>query len=127
MKTFIYHDGALGDVLLSLPSIRALRKDFGFVHLAGRPDVARFLKESGTIDEASSSDSGLYVSLYEVKPDARVKDFLMQFDRAFVFTVRDDSALIAAMGGIIPRTKAVITIPPEGTRTHVTEFRLGQL
>lgn len=127
MKTFIYHDGALGDVLLSLPSIRAIRKDFGFVHLAGRPDVARFLKEAGMVDEASSSDSGLYASLYEANPDARAQDFLCQFDRAFVFTVRDDSALAAAMGGIVPRTKVVITIPPKGTRTHVAEYRLKQL
>jgi ADP-heptose:LPS heptosyltransferase len=72
-------------------------------------------------------DSGLYASLYQGEPDARAKDFLRQFDLAFVFTVREDSALIAAMRGIIPRVKAVITIPPEGTRTHVTEFRLGQL
>jgi ADP-heptose:LPS heptosyltransferase len=127
MKTFIHHDGALGDVLLSLPSIRAIRDGYGSVHLAGRPDVMRFLKEAGAADESSSSESVLYAPLYAGCPDARLKDFLGQFDRVFVFTVRECSPVVAAMRGIVPKTRVVITIPSEGTGIPVAEFRLKQV
>lgn len=127
MKTFVHHDGALGDVLLSLPSIRAIRKEHGFVHLAARPDIARFLKDAGAIDDASSAESGLYTSLYTDRPGEGVKDFLGRFDRAFVFTVKRDSPVAASLRSIISRVKSIITIPPDGVRTSAAEFRLKQL
>lgn len=127
MKTFIHHDGALGDVLLSLPAIRVIRDEHGPVHLAGRPDVARFLKESGAIDDASSSESGLYASLYTARQVEGVKDFLRRFDRAFVFTVKHDSPVAASLQLVISRITIIITIPPDGVRISAAEFRLRQL
>jgi ADP-heptose:LPS heptosyltransferase len=57
----------------------------------------------------------------------RAKDFLGQFDCAFVFTVRDDPPIVTAIRGMVPQTKVVITIPPDSARTSVAEFRLKQL
>lgn len=126
-KTFIHHDGALGDVLLSLPCISAVREGSGTVHLAARPDIAGFLKDMGCVDEASSSGSGLYASLLGAGPDARGREFLSQFGRAVVFTVRHDSPVAASLRGIIPLVETVTTVPPAGERTHVAEHRLRQL
>lgn len=126
-KTFIHHDGALGDVLLSLACIGKIREDAGFLHFAGRPDTAELLKVSGIVDDASSVDNMIYASLYTGSADARAKEFLSSFGRAFVFTVNGDSLLVANIAAAVPRTKAVITIPPDGAALHVAEFRHNRL
>jgi heptosyltransferase-3 len=125
MKTFIYHDGALGDLLLSLPCLKALKAS-GRIHLAARSDVARFLREAGVVDAAVSSGQALFSSLYS-SIDSRLRAFLSGFDRAYVFSSEENPASAAAMRTVIPHTVAVRTIPPEGSRTHAARFRLSQL
>ncbi len=127
MKTFIHHNGALGDLLLSLPCIRAIRRDAGFVHIAGKADVADLLRETGHAAEASSAESAFYASLYTATPEERTMEFLSQFDRAFLFTSRSDSPIAANFRKAVPRTETIITIPPAGVRRHVSEFRMEQL
>lgn len=126
-KTFIHHDGALGDVLLSLPCIRAVRDNSDFVHMAGPPDVADLLRETGYVHETSPSGKTLFTSLYTEEIERATLDFLKQFDHVVVFTKRGDSPLAAHIEKVIPHTKVVITIPPEGVKIHVAQFRLNQL
>ena len=52
-KIFIYHGGALGDLLLSLTAINRVRTSNDFVHIAGRSDVVDFLRVVGYADETS--------------------------------------------------------------------------
>jgi len=126
-KTFIHHGGALGDLLLSLPCVRAIKADSGYIHLAGRPDVVGLLRDASVVDEASSTDSCLYASLYTERAEEKTAEFLAQFERAFVFTTRGESLLAANIGMIVPRTETIITVPCGETRTHVAHFRLKQL
>ncbi|MCL4492837.1 MAG: glycosyltransferase family 9 protein [Nitrospirae bacterium] len=126
-KTFIHHDGALGDLLLSLPAVELIRSSSGHIHMAGRADVAGLLGKAGYIHGASPADSSLFLSLYTLAPDERITKFLAGFDRAFIFTGKSDSVLAGNIGKIIPDTQIVLTIPPEGVRMHVSEFRLRQL
>jgi ADP-heptose:LPS heptosyltransferase len=127
MNSFIHHDGALGDVLLSLPAIRSLKREGNRLHLAGRGDVVAFLREAGAVDEASSSDSGRYASLYTGNVADRTRTFLSGFSRAVIFTVRPDSVLVAAVRSVISDTRVVITVPPEGVAVPLAHFRLSQL
>ncbi|HTY20686.1 MAG TPA: hypothetical protein VMC44_03540, partial [Geobacteraceae bacterium] len=92
-KTFIHHDGALGDLLLSLPAISLIRKDSGFVHLAGRADVVVLLLEAGMIDGASPVGSSGYASLYGDSVAPELRDFLEGFDSSVVFTTIEKSAV----------------------------------
>lgn len=126
-KTFVYHDGALGDLLLSLPIITLIREESGFVHLAGRPDVVELLRESGVIDEVSPAGGAFYTSLYTSVAAEGLRDFLAGFDKVFVFTAREDSAPAKNIMSVIPETSIILTIPPLGTMMHVAEFRLRQL
>jgi len=126
-KTFIHHDGALGDVLLSLPCIRVIRDNSDFIHMAGPPDVADLLRETGYVDETSPAGKALFASLYSKGMERAAMDFLEQFDHAVVFTRRGDSLLVANVEKVVPRTEIIITIPPEGERSHVAQFRLNQL
>jgi len=126
-KTFIHHDGALGDLLISLPAIALLREKSGFVHLAGGIDAVELLFEAGMIDEASSAGSARYVSIYGDEVMPALRDFLSGFDSAVVFTTRADSPLVRNIASIVAETRAILTIPPQGEVQHVAGFRLRQL
>ncbi len=131
MRTFIHHDGALGDVLLSLPCIKLLRKNSSFLHIAGQPATMRLLKDAGYADEVSAVGSAFYSSLYTAAAEDNTKEFLKRFDRAFVFTGTfggaDDPPLAANIKKTIRNTTTVITIPPPGVKIPVGEFRFKQL
>lgn len=126
-RTFIFHDGALGDILLSLPSIRLIRDSSSFLHLACRPDAAELLKEAGFADQTSDSGSVLFSPLHDSRLTEKLKGFLSSFDRAFVFTARADSPLPATIKTIIADTSTVLTVPPTGTHMHVSWYRLQQV
>ena len=125
-RIFIHHDGALGDTLLSLPCIRRIREKATFVHVAARKDIADFLMSGGVVDETSSSDSALYSSLYADAPSEVVKRFLSGFDSAYVFSVNADSLLSATIRHEVQDTKTIVTIPPQGSSVHISEYRLRQ-
>lgn len=126
-KTFIHHDGALGDLLLSLPCIRVIRDNSDFVHLAGPPGAAELLKETGYVHETSHVGRALFTSLHSKEIERAALDFLKQFDYAVVFTRRRDSLFTINIEKMIPHTEIIVTIPSEGVESHVSQFRLNQL
>ncbi len=113
-------------MLLSLPCIGAIRAGAGHVHLAGRSDVVKLMKETGYADGISFADSVLYSPLYAASTEGKTGEFLAQFDRAFLFTSRGDSPLAASLGRVIPCMRTILTIPPADVRKHVAEFRFEQ-
>jgi len=125
-RIFIHHDGALGDVLLSLPCVRHIRESASAVHVAARNEIAGFLLTAGAVDEISSSDSALFGPLYSDSPDEPVKRFLSSFDGAYVFTVNAASTLCGNMRNLVRGTKTIVTIPPQGYSVHISKYRLDQ-
>jgi len=127
MRTLIFHDGALGDVLLSLPCISAIRKHSTLLDIVCRNDVGRLLRAAGVVHGAFFSDSSLFSSWYAGSPDNAARELLSRYGRVFVFTRREGSDLAKNIARTVPDTRAIITVPPGGDRTHVAEFRLRQL
>ncbi len=126
MRTLIYHGGSLGDSLLSLPCIMAIKADSSTVHFIGQRDIAELLNKAGYAETFSSVDSADYVSLYTATSD-HAREFLASFDRAFIFTTLSDSPLAANIGSVIPRTMTIAAIPPQGAGIHAAAYRLAQL
>ncbi len=126
MKTLVHHDGALGDALLSLPCINAIKADSSSIHFQGRRDVAELLKQTGCADDVSSSGVAAYASLY-TEADANARGFLARFDRAFVFTARSDSPPAANIGAVVRRTRVIRTVPPDGAGVPAALYRFAQL
>lgn len=126
-KTFIHHDGALGDVLLSLPCLRVIQDISCPVHFAGRADIGRLFFNTGIAQEISPADGVFYASAYSDTPDDAVAEFLGNFQQAFVFTARSNSLLASNIRRFIPETKIILTTPDEKERRHVSEYRLSQL
>ena len=126
-RTLIFHDGALGDVLLSLPCLQALREAGDVLHFVGSPDMGSLLSALEVVDDFTSSDSGMFATLFASGAGEHAHVFLSRFDRAYVFTLQQGSALAKNIAGAIPETRTIATVPPEGVHAHVADFRLLQL
>lgn len=127
-RVCIHHDGALGDVLLSLPALRAIGEgEERAPDSICRADIGKLLTATGVVRVSFPAGSGRFASWYTERPDDGTLDLLGGYDRAFVFTLRDDSELVRTIRSKVPDTLAVVTIPPAGDRTHVAGYRLRQL
>ncbi len=126
MKTLIHHGGSLGDTLLSLPCLEAIRKDSSSIHFIGGREIAELLQETGWVDTFSRAGSAAHASLY-ASTDGQARSFLASFDRAFVFTSRSDSPAAAAIAAVIPRTWTVAAVPPDDDEIPVAAYRWAQL
>lgn len=123
----VHHDGALGDVLLSLPCIRLIGTGVGVLHFAGRGDVGALLRGSGLVAAASSTAEGRYARLQGGAMHDADRSFLARFRRAFVFTVAPDSALVRSFQLVLSDTQVVLTAPPADGGVSVAAFRAAQL
>ncbi len=129
-KTLVWHQGALGDLVLSLPAIHAIKSDAEteFLHLVSRADLHELLLSNGFIDEASSNDSGLFSVLFGGgRIPERVRDFLVKFNRAFVFSRGADATFLGEVAKWIPRSFHIRTVPAAGEIIHVSDFQLAGL
>ena len=70
----IIHPGTLGDVLLSLPAIRMVRRTFSSheIILIAQSQVGRLLQVCGEIDHAWSTEGAVLSALYGERPALRV-------------------------------------------------------
>jgi len=127
VRALIFHDGALGDVLLSLPCITAIGKHDLPPDIVCRSDVGRLLVSSGIVLGAFSSDSRMFSTWYAGRPDSAARELIGGYGRLYVFTRQEGSDLALAIASAVPDTRVIITVPPEGDRKHVAEYRLRQL
>jgi len=70
--TLAIHPGALGDVLLGIPALRALRDAGGRLTLAAQPRIAALLVALGEADEARNFESLRLDALFAGAGDARL-------------------------------------------------------
>ena len=124
-RVFIHHDGALGDVLLSLPCIRKIRATAGFLHLACEWHIGELLQHAGLADEISRVDHRLYSPLYADLPTGWFCNTLSSFDRAYLFTARE-SRLAENLRQCIRDVRVIKTIPPADAPEHAAHFRFKQ-
>src|SRR6516162_11257361 len=90
--------GALGDVLLTLPALHALRRRHpdSRVHVVGYPDVWQVA--DSLIDGVTSIDHPRFASLFTPEPSAGLCSWLSTFDAAIAWMVRDPRPALEAAG-----------------------------
>jgi heptosyltransferase-3 len=98
-KILIIHQGAIGDLILSLPAIKAIREYFPHLsfHIMGHPSRLELLPvEPGQI--VSIDIPGLS-SFYTTKPDPpeKLSQYLGQFEKVIIFGEEKEEALVNGM------------------------------
>lgn len=125
-RALLLHDGALGDVLLSLPIFLHLREKHRLLCLAARPDIGEFFRQAELVDDARDIGSMLFLSLQETSPDEELGMFLGSFDRAYLFSSNRTAQAGRSLSQIIPAA-FIHTIPPDSMKIHATAYRIQQL
>jgi hypothetical protein len=126
MACLVYHGGALGDYITTLPAIRTWRRlrSGGRLVLLGRPAHATLCP--GLFDDAWDAGEARFASLFGGTPDRRLAPLLQVFDTALLFTP-SSSALPAGLAAL--GVRAVVRqdpFPPEGgPAMHVVDWHLS--
>jgi len=130
-RVLVWHQGALGDLLLSIPALHAIRSQGAgaSLHLVSRTDVASLLILSGLAGSVSSPEDGMFGALFRDDEEIpqRLRNFLSGFDSGVIFTRRRNAHFLKKIAKVIPSLFFLITFPPEGVREHVSIYQLKQL
>lgn len=87
MKTLVYHNGALGDFLTSLPLLKLFRKICtDYISLLGNPSYARLAKAAGLIDEILDINSKSYIPFFLDEYDQETVELISRFDQFLLFS-----------------------------------------
>jgi len=124
MPTLVVNQGAIGDLLLSLPALRLLRKIRGEYTLASNPHQGLFLKKAGEVSSIIPSSATAFSELYT----GSIPALLQYFDDIWWFTRRR---------GLVPdvylrpstrwSTQVVFTVDEGPKRMNCAEFQLKQV
>jgi len=129
-KTLVWHQGALGDLILSLPAIYAVKtgRKPGYLHLISRTDIADIVIENRLADAVSSHENGLFVDFF-MRGDVsqRAAGFLKKFTSAFIFAKKTDDGFVENLRRYIPECFFIGTRPGDGRAAHVSAAQLEQL
>ena len=127
-KILVIHQGAIGDLVLSLPALQTIKNAFPeyCIEMLGYPailsliggDVARTIR---SVDWAPAST--LYGDFADVP--AQVRQYLAGFERLFVFSASEKSAFIENVQRCHPAVVHIRTFPD--TRQHIVDYQLAQL
>jgi heptosyltransferase-3 len=126
----IWHQGAIGDLILSLPAVYSIRRHFcrSPLHLIARSDLSDILRASGVADETSSNERALYADFFsEDGISDRARDFLENFGSAFVFMRGKNKTFMKNIARHISACVHISTVPPDDVRQHVSSFQMKQL
>jgi ADP-heptose:LPS heptosyltransferase len=120
----VWHQGALGDLLLSLPAVYSIKKHFTpcRLHLISRTDLAEVIVASGIADEVSSNENAIYADFFsEGFLPAPASEFLRRIVK------RKDQTFMKNLRSHVPLCMSVSTVPRQEDRVHIAAFQLGQL
>ncbi|MGH6689621.1 MAG: glycosyltransferase family 9 protein [Gammaproteobacteria bacterium] len=113
-RTVVLHPGALGDVLLSIPALRMLRRDEGEVVLAAQPRIGRLLESLGAVDRHVAFDTlGLDALFGEDAPPPPLHQ-LFAGARIVSWFGSGDAGFKRRLRALAPDTLVASSTPPAG-------------
>jgi ADP-heptose:LPS heptosyltransferase len=131
-RILIMHQGAIGDLILSLPSLYSLREKYSEAHfeVMGYPYILSLIYKRFYADAIVSVDRAGVAALYNDDGclNEELLRYLCQFKKAFIFGGNTQEVVIKNIkqikGG--PEVYPIKTFPGS-TDMHVTDFQLSQL
>jgi len=131
-KILLMHQGAIGDLILSLPSFYSIRTEIpgARFEVMGYSHVLSLIHKRFYADAIVSVDRAGVASLYNDDGcmNEELQHYLCQFEKVFIFGGKAQAAVIKNIQQIKdgPEVYFVKTFP-ESSDVHVTDFQLKQL
>jgi heptosyltransferase-3 len=126
----VWHQGAIGDLVLSLPAVYSIKRHFHAhsLHLISKSELSDIVIAGRIADEVSSNERALYADFFcGSGMSGPAADFLEKFEAAFVFVRRRNDAFMSNLLRHVLSCCDVCTVPPEGVKEHVAGYQLKQL
>ncbi len=126
------HQGAIGDLILSLPAFYSIRKKIpeARFEVMGYPQVLSLIHKRYYADAIVSVDRAGVASLYNDDGclNEELQNYLRRFEKVFIFGSKSQAVVIKNIQRIKdgPEVYHVKTFP-ESLDVHVTDFQLNQL
>ena len=120
----VFHQGALGDWVLSIPAFRSIRKHHPneITKMAINPSLLPLLKCLEHSYEGISTDDGSILDLW--RENERLPIRIGTLRTAYVFGKKRDPVLFENLGGICDQEPQFLrTFPESHIRVHVEEFQ----
>jgi heptosyltransferase-3 len=127
MATFVYHAGALGDFITTLPVLRYLKEHVGerVIVLLGKPAFGELARETGLIQACDDGDDRRFLPLYHDRYSPEAAALLSRFTSALLFS-GDDSPLVKNIR--VSGIKRIHAQPPFPDQTiHAVDYHLSLL
>ncbi|MFC1461188.1 glycosyltransferase family 9 protein [Verrucomicrobiota bacterium] len=128
-RILMFRGGALGDFILTLPAIRALRnaRPRVFIELVGRPDIAELALVSGLIENIVSIDSARIASYFV--PHAELSSADTAHIRSFdvIISCLNDPDNVVQSNLIQAGARYVLSIAPQVKSGHAIDHWIKPL
>lgn len=126
-NSLIYHTGALGDFLTTIPSLRfwKTRHKNERVVLVGKSSIGEFAKDIGLVDESYAVDDKRLLPLFldNFSPDA--EKILSPFQTAILFTAPDSPVIKNIRQSGIPSLYSQPPFHATTDKTHISDYHLS--
>lgn len=126
-QTLVYHAGALGDFITTLPVLRVWRRAHPRDRLAllGRENHGKLAAHAGYIDGFWPIEASRHASIFDPGADGGDLRALAHFDTALIFAAEDSPLLGNLARAGVPR---ILHQPPfPARREHVVDYHLSLL
>jgi ADP-heptose:LPS heptosyltransferase len=123
-QALIYHSGALGDFITTIPAIDCWKKQHKDLQLVmlGNPEIGKFATDTGIVHNFLDINQSRHAALFSDKFPQEIPDFLAPFSQIIAFA-NPDSPLIANFHAFgIP----CLSQPPFPLKqTHAVDYHLS--
>lgn len=130
-RLLIIHQGAVGDLILSLPALHAIRTAYPLHHIEvlGYPRILCLVHQRFYADTVASIERAMFASLYGDEPpaDPSLRAYFNGFDPVFIFGGRMQEAAVANIRRMTNGKVFAVRPFPETERLHVSDFQVQQL
>jgi hypothetical protein len=126
MKLLVIQHGALGDLILTFPSLILLRERFNAIELLSPSPHGRLAGDLGLVERWHPIDAACYASLYTPGLETELSVWLEQFDVILIFTF--DSEWVQQLAAQSEaRLLQVQPGPQSRTPIHTADYLIDQL
>ena len=131
-KVLVIHQGAIGDLILSLPALAGLREFYpeAYFEIAGFRSILSLIEGRYYADRVISIDGSDWASLYLEQRciPQRLARYLSGFDLSVVFTANPNPVFRKnlQLAGIKHNVQ-IRTLPHNGEKSHITDYILSSM